>query len=53
MYTTRDLDLDGLVGFGLVFVKSQVALLRLLGRTRTQWVQTAYQRRIQNSGYSS
>ena len=39
MYTARDLDLDGLVGFGSVFVKSQVALLRLLGRTRTQWVQ--------------
>ena len=42
MYTARDLDLDGLVGFGSVFVKSQVALLRLLGRTRTQWVQTTY-----------
>ena len=46
MYTARDLDLDGLVGFGSVFVKSQVALLRLLGRTRTQWVQTAYRSRI-------
>ena len=36
MYTARDLDLDGLVGFGLVFVKSQVVLLPLLGQIRTQ-----------------
>ena len=48
MYTARDLDLDGSVGFGSVFVKSQVALLRLLGRTRTHWVQTAYWSRILN-----
>ncbi len=38
MYTTRDL--DGLVGFGFGLRKVKVALLRLLGRTRTQWVQT-------------
>ena len=47
MYTARDLDLDGLVGFGSVFVKSQVALLRLLGQTRTQWVQTAVESKIE------